>query len=317
MVSSDIGLALWLTLCAIGNVWFIVVSVQRCRKNQGLLEAALLGMAVMDLPWVWFCLIQCWYNTFNSDPLASFSQHSAEIVGSSVGCDFMGVYSSYSLVAMMGSNFLVAAYTLFLCFPASTGGQLVNRMLPTRGRAWRVLAIPFGLILFPASVLFAAFPKLQGDGYKLTNGGFCYADWTSPTQAAVILTICLVLLCFGGSMWGALARQLWNTEPPSKAGVKTQKETSRHRLLCLVLINVVMFFCVWFLWIPAAIIGMAKEQEPAPPYMIIGGIAGHGQALANPILYGFFLYRFATSYANQDFLKSETVPEAVDTLLAP
>ena len=345
MSTADLGLALWLTLCAIGNAWFISVSVMRCRRSRrdvaksaslaekspmvetynndnnnigpgggatsrrSLLEAALLGMALMDLPWVWFCMIQCWFNVFNTDPTASFSQHSGSGV---VGCDFMGFYS-YSMVAMMGSNGLVAYYTLRLCFPSSRTTQVLGHLLPTNGNAsWRVLTFPFALVLLPVSVLFAAFPKMQGDGYALTNGGFCYADWTSPAQAAMIFSFCVVLLVAGVGVWWALARQLLQSQAPTTTTTTSMKATpttsttksthqaaarTRRSLLCLVLGAAVLFFCVWFLWIPAAIIGMAEERMPAPPYMIIGGIAGHGQALANPILFGYFLHRIASSFA--------------------
>merc|ERR1719162_2328780 len=57
-----------------------------------------------------------------------------------------------------------------------------------------------------------------------------------------------------------------------------------ERKLDLVLL-VLGFLSAWFLWPPAAIMGLSGSSFPQG-YMITGAILGHAQALINPYLYG-------------------------------
>ena len=52
------------------------------------------------------------------------------------------------------------------------------------------------------------------------------------------------------------------------------------------------FFITWFLWIPACFVGLIENKEIDSPYMIIGAIIGHSNALVNPILYAYVLQRW-------------------------
>jgi len=214
-------------------------------------------MAIFDIPWVWLCMIQCWNNTLTTSN--SFHQDSGD---DSFGCKFMGWYSTFSLVSMMGSHCLVAFYLMNL--PLLTGGR--------ERRGQNFFDSPKGLLtlalfILVASCLFGSMPLLQGDGYHLTNGGFCYADFTNTTQAAVILSVDLAFLSLSTALW--LKIGLW----------------ADYWLFYGV------FFATWILWIPATIVGIASGKEMSGTYMIIGAVIGHGNALFNPLMYGFQLFQ--------------------------
>jgi Na+/proline symporter len=168
----------------------------------------------------------------------------------------MGWYSSFSLVGMMGSHCLVANYLKNL-YQRETEGCTENTT------NFMVLCLS---LLVGASV-FASVPMIQGDGYKLTTGGFCYSDFTNKAQSSVILTVVLLFLIMAGLLWIRINRwgQYWYF--------------------------VVVFFATWLLWVPATSYGIATGEEIPSPYMIIGAIVGHGNAIVNPLLYGIQLFR--------------------------
>ena len=100
---DQLAMAIYLTACAIVNAWFVRTSRKRIidigNKDDGvdekkhnvgwnqqkLLSFAVLAMALFDIPWIWFCMIQCWNNAFGTGN--GFDQGNET---SSFGCKFMG-----------------------------------------------------------------------------------------------------------------------------------------------------------------------------------------------------------------------------------
>jgi hypothetical protein len=204
-------------------------------------------------------MIQCWNNMVTSSN--SFHQNSGD---DSFGCKFMGWYSTFSLFSMMGSHCLVVFYLMKLSLHNGGGRE--------KGGSQKFWDSPKGLLtlalfILVAACLFGSMPLLQGDGYRLTNGGFCYADFTNTTQAAVIMSVDLAFLSLSTALWCRIGR--W-TDYWLFYGV---------------------FFATWVLWVPATIYGIATGKEISSPYMLIGAVVGHGNALVNPLLYGIQLFR--------------------------
>lgn len=285
--AEQAGMAIFLLFAALFNIWFVFRSLNRSflrsstttsadgdGKGQILLDGAtfssetesrayklltyaVLTMAIFDIPWVWLCMIQCWNNTVTESN--SFHQDTGD---DSFGCKFMGWYSTFSLASMMGSHCLVVFYLsrLLRC-----GGDRANAFQKSFWDSSKGL-LTLALLVLVGACLFGSMPLLQGDGYRLTNGGFCYADFTNSTQAAVILSVDLVFLCVSTALWYKIGH--W----------------SDYWLFYVV------FFATWFLWIPATSYGISTGKEVPSPYMLIGAIIGHGNALVNPLLYGIQLF---------------------------
>lgn len=286
---TQLGMAIFLTISLVANIWFVAVGIKRLvlpsknaeKKKSGDFEnfqVALFFMAAMDVPWVFLCALQCWMNAFGYPGLDQIAGNDG------AGCLLMGFYSTFSLFSMMGSNCLVAYYinqALTTDGSKSCGGLLT--------KSWtRVVAIFLGALL-PLSILFAFIP-LMTEGFALTTGGFCYADWTSPTQSSCILVVVVIFLIVGSVMWCKNASLLGN-----------YKTFAPHASF---------FFVTWFLWIPAAINGILYQNEIAAPYMLIGGIAGHALALSNPLLYGVFAYKLMESHSSTKVIPSTVNIEA-------
>jgi hypothetical protein len=266
--TDQLGMAIFLLIAVIFNIWFVATSARRAFKSHintdggsvhdslkyKLVTYSVLAMACFDIPWVWLCMIQCWNNTIQSN---SFNQNSGD---DSLGCQFMGWYSSFSLVSMMGSHCLVANYLKNWYRP--------NRKGCAESKAW---FLGLCLVIVLAACLFASVPLIQGDGYKLTTGGFCYSDFTNNVQSSLILTTVMLLLLIAGYLWIQVGR--WS-----------------HYWYF-----VVVFFATWLLWIPATSYGIATGEEIPSPYMIVGAIVGHGNAIVNPSLYGVQLFRLMNS----------------------
>lgn len=272
--TDQAGMAIFLLVAAIFNGWFVVRSLIRsfCDKRQGtaqdlkafsprryqLLTYAVLAMALFDVLWVWLCMIQCWNNTLTEEN--SFHQSSGD---DSFGCKFMGWYSSFSLVSMMGSHCLVAYYLMNLLNKKPSDGGDEERSFSESTRGFLCLT----MTLLIGAALFASMPLMEGDGYRLTNGGFCYADFTNTAQASIILSVVLVFLGLATALWIKIGlwRSYWH--------------------------YFTIFFITWILWVPATSYGIATGEEIASPYMIIGAIVGHSNAIINPLLYGYSLFR--------------------------
>ena len=122
---NQLGMAIFLLIATAFNIWFVITSYRRAfftpkakasdiksivevepayRQSYQLLSNAVATMAFLEIPWVWLCMIQCWNNTFHQN---NFNQNSGD---DSFGCKFMGWYSTFSLVSMMGSHCLVVYY---------------------------------------------------------------------------------------------------------------------------------------------------------------------------------------------------------------
>ncbi|KAL3922110.1 MAG: hypothetical protein SGILL_002378 [Bacillariaceae sp.] len=144
------------------------------------------------------------------------------------------------------------------------------------------------LALLASASLFASMPLIQGDGYKLTSGGFCYSDFTNKAQSSVILSVILFFLTIAGLLWMKINRwsQYWYF--------------------------VVIFFSTWLLWIPATSYGIATGEEIPSPYMIVGAIVGHGNAIVNPLLYGIQLFRLLDNTGGSNKIESKELLDAED-----
>lgn len=220
-----------------------------------LFEHALLMMAVMDWPWVTICALQCWINTLTTQN--AWHQASGN---DSFGCMLMGYYSTFSIISMMASNISVAYYhpnTTDRRWFQATGSNVVKVSL---------------LGILPVAIVFAAIP-LMSTGFALTDGGFCYADWADPVQSSFILIATSLGVGVGAYRWRHVL-----------------KTTTNENAKCHLLIAVAMFIGVWSLWVVASIYALIHNDTPDVPYMLIGGIMGHMQALLNPLFYGFWMY---------------------------
>lgn len=290
--TNQLGMAIFLLIAVFFNLWFVISSYRRVlvfstevegssedveeaasinddsdtknapdrRRSTSyqLLSYAVLTMATFDIPWVWLCMIQCWNNVFNTN---GFNQNSGD---DSFGCKFMGWYSSFSLVGMTGSHCLVAYYLMNYYYLTDDKATTTTSFFNSK-RGWMILSAT----LLIAACLFASMPLMQGDdgGYALTSGGFCYADFTNVAQASTILAFTLFFLLLSTVLWIKIGqwKNYWY--------------------------YYIVFFSTWILWIPAACYGIAKGMEISSPYMIIGAIIGHANAIINPILYGLDLFR--------------------------
>lgn len=138
--------------------------------------------------------------------------------------------------------------------------------------------------LLVLSFLFGLMPLMEGNGYSLTNGGFCYADFTNTVQAGTILFFVLFFLTLSTVLWLRIGiTRFW--------------------------IFYAAFFITWILWVPAASYGIATGKEINSPYMLIGAILGHGNALVNPILYGRTLFNMLRTEPDAKSNKSEDKEE--------
>ena len=191
--SNQSGMAFFLMLCSLANIWFVYIGFQRRKihtktyppKGMASFESALLFMAVMDTPWVLLCTLQCWINTFTDK-----NEWHQDWGDDGFGCKLMGFYSVFSLVSMMGSNCLVAYYSLHVGSEPEPGSLCAKMQNPSS-----VVSLFLGVLL-PLAVLEACVPFMDG-GFHLTNGGFCYADWSNRLQASFILVPTLTFLATG------------------------------------------------------------------------------------------------------------------------
>jgi hypothetical protein len=288
--ASQAGMAFFLLMATIFNAWFVIRSYfrafvepskgsnnvtdisneKRSTTSYQLLTYAVLVMALLDIPWVWLCMIQCWNNTLTNEN--SLHQDAGN---DSFGCIFMGWYSTFSLTSMMGSHCLVAYYLRQHLFSETSISNDDEAQVSEKTNAENKSSflkttrgfLSISSLLLVTAILFASMPLVEGDGYFLTNGGFCYADFTNPTQSSVILAFVLFFLLLSTGLWLKIA----HFNP-------------------LYLAYYALFFGTWIIWIPATIYGISEGEEIASPYMIIGAILGHGNAIVNPLLYGITLF---------------------------
>ena len=170
--TNQVGMATFLLIAAIFNVWFVISSCKRAfteatksSHSYQLLKYAVLAMATSDILWVWLCMIQCWNNS-----VVEMNSLNQNLGDDSFGCKFMGWYSSFSLVSMMGSHCLVTYYLWSVLNATFDSKASVTPFLKSK-RDFFALS----LAVLVAACLFASMPLIQGDGYTLTSGGFCYA----------------------------------------------------------------------------------------------------------------------------------------------
>ena len=137
-----------------------------------------------------------------------------------------------------------------------------NNYMSTVRSVW-MLAL--GLLILASC--FASIPLWQGDGYRMTNAGFCYPDFTQPTQSGIMLAFVLFFLSVATVLWYQIGKiEFW----------------CKYYLIYAV---------TWSFWIPACSYGIAVGKDIPPPYLIIAAFLSHGNALANSFLYGMHLFQ--------------------------
>lgn len=234
----------FLLIASIANGAFLVRATRRLiAAPQSSMSRALLGQAVAELCWVLPCFVQCsivlakgsdggWYQGYAYDK---------------TGCNAMGFYSVFSLVAGMGTTVIMGLLTAL---------SIAQRAQPSPMKITAAIAGVFFLAL-----IYAILPLLGAGEYKYI-APICYYDWYEPLHSALVL--------------------LWSF-PAFVAGTALLGYSALKRPILT--LHLLTFVVGWFLWLPAAIIGLSKSEMPSY-FMIVGGVLGHGQALVNPILYG-------------------------------
>eukprot|EP00413_Alexandrium_margalefii_P048252 CAMPEP_0204610850 /NCGR_PEP_ID=MMETSP0661-20131031/61719_1 /ASSEMBLY_ACC=CAM_ASM_000606 /TAXON_ID=109239 /ORGANISM="Alexandrium margalefi, Strain AMGDE01CS-322" /LENGTH=274 /DNA_ID=CAMNT_0051622677 /DNA_START=3 /DNA_END=827 /DNA_ORIENTATION=- len=242
--SGYLAMPLFLLAASVANGLFLARATKRLlRAPRSSLSRALMGQAVAELVWVLPCFVQCmivfakgsdggWYQGYEADR---------------TGCNVMGFYSVYSLVAGMGTTVIMALLSAL---------SVCKKPQPSPARTTAAVAGVFGLAL-----VYAVLPLLGAGKYKYISP-ICYYDWYEPLHSVLVLVWSLPALCAGSALLGVGA---W-----------------KRPILSL---HLLAFLGGWILWLPASIIGLSKSTMPEH-MMIVGGVLGHGQALVNPILYG-------------------------------
>lgn len=242
--TKNIPMPLFLFISCVANCAFLWNSMKRlAAAPKSVLSIALVAQAVAELCWAIPCFIQCaivymkgteggWYQGYEND---------------ATGCDIMGFYSLFSLVAGMGTTVILAFMTDCL---------VMGRPLPDLTRTLAVIAAIFAL-----GLLYASLPLMGLHHYKYISP-ICYYDWYDVSHSVLIL--------------------LWTVPALVLGTVFFSRAALRQPLL---IPHLCTFSFCWVLWIPAAIIGLSNSEMP-DKMMIVGGLLGHGQALVDPLLYG-------------------------------
>lgn len=111
----------------------------------------------------------------------------------------------------------------------------------------------------------------------MTNAGFCYPDFTQPTQSGIMLALVVFFLSLATVLWYQIGKlEYW----------------CKFYLI---------YFVTWSFWIPACSYGIAVGKDIPPPYLIIAAFLSHGNALANSFLYGMHLFQILD---RRDFVDS-------------
>jgi len=269
MNMNNLGMVVFLFIAAVPNVLFSARSLRdyvsrdsHLRKALPSAPPALLSTAIAEMSWVLPCLVQCFASLFD----ASFLPDNNE-----TACNVMGFYSLVGSFWGMGSTL----WTVIITYASIT-----SRAVP------EVVSKRVCILVFLFSILMAAIPLLVEGSMHFTEG-FCYADFTHPALAALMLvvntaiiltTLSLLILC--------LTHQGW----PSQVD------------LILMLLG---FLSAWLLWVPASIIGLSGATFPKH-FFISGGVMGHAQALVNPYIYGV---RWRASAMKRDGIQQDATPK--------
>jgi len=244
-MNAYLGMSLYLIFASLANAAFVVRAVLDCRGKAINKPAAvvLLSVALSELVWVLPCAVQCtiiliagkggdWYPGNNG-----------------VGCDVMGLYSTFASVSGMLTAVSAAWLTKCMCIDS----------LPEVARV-----IGFTVATFVAAILISTLPLMGVGDYRFYEG-FCYLDWYNVAQNVVLVTVVVAAFLSTFSFLLGAALKGW---PRAE-----------------VLLMAVTFTSAWVLWLPASPIGLSGVAFPKG-YMIAGGILGHSQALVNPFVYG-------------------------------
>jgi hypothetical protein len=238
---------LYLFGASLANCCFTVVAVRRLWKApQSGLNRALVAQAIGELCWVLPCFVQC-FITFAKGTHGEWYQGFKGTEANSTGCDVMGFYSLFSLVAGMGTTVLMAIMSERV---------LAGKTLPKR------FVVDVAIVaIFSLAFLYAILPIAGMHRYKYI-APICYYDWYEASHSVLVL--------------------LWNV-PALLVGTAFLAKCAHHKSAMLP--HCFTYFLSWMLWPPAACIGLAGADMPKH-MMIVGGVLGHGQAMINPILYG-------------------------------
>lgn len=238
----------FLLFATIANFAFLGKAIKRLAKSpDSAMSRALVGQAIGELCWVFPCFVQCFISLVNGTDGEWAQDYIPEQGGHSAGCDVMGFYSMFSLVAGMGTTVIMSWLSSTGTAPeASPSSKTITRLL---------------LAMIPVALFYALAPLMGIGSYKYIHP-ICYYDWYHPAHSILIFLWTVPMLGLGSVLMG-------------RAAIKRP----------VLWLHLSTFVAGWGLWPPAALIGLSGAAMPQH-FMIIGGVLGHGQALVNPLLYG-------------------------------
>lgn len=213
----------FLFFAAIANMAFLVKATRRLVKfPESTLSRALVGQAVGELCWVLPCFVQCLINFVIGTNGEWAQSYVPDQGGHSAGCDVMGFYSLFSLIAGMGT-------TVIMSWLSSTTPQTA----PSKNTiTWLLLG------MIPVALVYAVLPLLGVGAYKYI-APICYYDWYHPVHAVLILLWTVPMLGLGMVLMGRAALKrpvLW--------------------------LHFSTFVVGWGLWPPAALVGLSGGVMP-------------------------------------------------------
>merc|ERR1712032_996207 len=137
------------------------------------------------------------------------------------------------------------------------------------GAACLLMAVIFGII--------PTMPGVRDDaGYTALGEGFCYWDLTADGPAVVMLLLTVLLI---GITIFLNYRSVRALHLQDEVDFKAEKYAITATL-------VTSYLFTWILWPVASLLTLSDQSFPSG-LMIAGALLGHGQALVNPILYGW------------------------------
>jgi len=254
--SNLVVMPAYLAIGSIANIYWCWRAVGDVREH-GRTAASMIALAlsISSLIWVLFCFAQC-FALLISGPTGRWWD-----VNTATGCDIMGFYSIFASVS---SQLLVTA----VAWVSWRAGVKQNPVATT-------CIVKLVAACFCISFTLALLPLIGVGNYTNTGEGFCYFDWSNVAHVFFMEAVTIPCISFSAFFFVKLARA---TTPPTL-------NPARWWYLFAA-----SFAAAWFLWIPAALIGLGSDS-PFPGsfpdrYMIIAGVMGHMQPLINVYLYG-------------------------------
>jgi len=221
--ASLLPMPVFLLFACFANFAFLWKSMMRLKSSpHSVFSRALVGQAVGELCWVLPCFVQCFITLANGEEGDWFQGYLAGQGGRSTGCNVMGFYSMFSLIAGMGT-------TVVMAWLSSTPAE---KLPSVRTITWSLVA------MIPVALFYGMVPLVGIGAYKFSSP-ICYFDWYDPAHAVLILLWTLPMLVLG---CGFLLR----------AALKRP----------ILFLHLTVFVLGWGLWPPAALIGLSGADMP-------------------------------------------------------